>query len=140
LIELKLGAFQAAYFGQTMLYLRWLDRYERQPGEEPPIGLILCAGKSDERVELLELEKSGVRVAEYLTELPAKEVLKRRLHDAVAQARARLERSMEETDLRHLSLNAELGLEVATPTGATSKKGSKTKRAPRAKASPKRSK
>jgi DUF1016 N-terminal domain len=71
--------------------LSWLDRHERQPGEEPPIGLILCAGKSAERIELLELEKSSIRVAEYLTELPPKEVLQLRLHEAVAQARARLE-------------------------------------------------
>jgi predicted nuclease of restriction endonuclease-like (RecB) superfamily len=96
LIELKLAAFQPADFGQTMLYLRWLDRYERQPDEEPPIGLILCAGKSAERIELLELEQSGIRVAEYLTELPPKEVLQRRLHEAVAQARARLEQRSED--------------------------------------------
>jgi hypothetical protein len=72
LVELKLGTFKAADFGQTTLYLRWLDRYERRPGEQAPIGLILCAGKSDERIELLELDKRGIRVAEYLTELPPK--------------------------------------------------------------------
>jgi predicted nuclease of restriction endonuclease-like (RecB) superfamily len=93
LIELKLGAFQAADFGQTSLYLRWLDRHERQPGEEPPIGLVLCAGTSRERIELLELEAAGIRVAEYLTELPPKKVLARRLHEAVTHARARLARS-----------------------------------------------
>jgi predicted nuclease of restriction endonuclease-like (RecB) superfamily len=89
LVELKLGAFRAADFGQTTLYLRWLDRHERQPGEEPPIGLILCAGKADERIELLELESSGIRVAEYLTELPPREVLARRLHEAMVHARVR---------------------------------------------------
>jgi hypothetical protein len=91
LVELKLGAFQPADFGQTTLYLRWLDRHERQPGEAPPIGLILCAEKSAERIELLELEHSGIRVAEYLTELPPKEALQQRLHEAVAHARARLD-------------------------------------------------
>ena len=91
-IELKLGTFQAADFGQTTLYLRWLDRHERQPGEEPPIGLILCAGKADERIELLELETSGIRVAQYLTELPPKEVLERQFHQAILRARARLGR------------------------------------------------
>jgi predicted nuclease of restriction endonuclease-like (RecB) superfamily len=90
LVELKLGAFQASDYGQTQLYLRWLDKHERQPGEEPPIGLILCAGKSDERVELLKLERSGIRVAQYLTELPPREILQRRLHQAIDQARARL--------------------------------------------------
>jgi hypothetical protein len=90
LVELKLGAFQAADFGQTQLYLRWLDRHERQPGEEPPIGLILCAEKSDEKVELLELENTGIRVAQYLTELPSREILQERLHEAMIIARARL--------------------------------------------------
>ena len=64
LIELKLGAFKAADFGQTTLYLPWLDHYERRYGEHSPIGLILCAGKSNERVEILDLDKSGIRVAE----------------------------------------------------------------------------
>ncbi len=91
LVELKLGTFQAADFGQMQLYLRWLDRYERQPEEESPIGLVLCAGKSDERIELLELEQTGIRVAQYLTELPPKKILQQRLHDAIAQARVRLE-------------------------------------------------
>lgn len=90
LVELKLRAFRAADFGQTMLYLRWLDRHERQPGEERPIGLILCAGKADERIELLELESSGIRVAQYLTELPPKEIVERRFHEAIVAARARL--------------------------------------------------
>jgi predicted nuclease of restriction endonuclease-like (RecB) superfamily len=90
LVELKLRAFKAADFGQTTLYLRWLDRHERQPGEEPPIGLILCAGKADERIELLELEATGIRVAQYLTELPPKEILERRFHEAIVAARARL--------------------------------------------------
>ena len=90
LVELKLRAFRAADFGQTTLYLRWLDRHERQPGEEPPIGLILCAGKADERIELLELESSGIRVAQYLTELPPKQILERRFHEAIVAARARL--------------------------------------------------
>jgi len=62
-VDLKLGAFKPADFGQTKLYLRWLDRHERQPGEDAPIGLILCELKSDERVELLEWEQNDIRVA-----------------------------------------------------------------------------
>ncbi len=69
-VELKLGDFKPAYKGQMELYLRWLDKYERQGDENPPIGLVLCAGKKRETVELLELERSSIRVAEYLTELP----------------------------------------------------------------------
>jgi predicted nuclease of restriction endonuclease-like (RecB) superfamily len=96
LVELKLGAFKAADFGQTSLYLRWLDRHERQPGENAPMGLILCAGKSSERIELLELEQTGIRVAEYITELPPKDVLRRRFHQAIAHARAQMENRAED--------------------------------------------
>jgi hypothetical protein len=64
------------------LYLRWLDKHERRPGEEPPLGLILCAGKKKERIELLELDRSGIHVAEYLTILPPKELLQEKLHKA----------------------------------------------------------
>jgi predicted nuclease of restriction endonuclease-like (RecB) superfamily len=85
-IDLKLGKFQAADKGQMELYLRWLAKYEQQPHEEAPIGLILCAEKSAEYVELLELEQTGIRVAEYLTELPPPQLLKRKLHDAIRRA------------------------------------------------------
>jgi hypothetical protein len=88
-IELKLGDFKPADKGQMELYLRWLDKYERQTGEKKSIGLILCAGKKQETVELLELEKSSIRVAEYLTELPSRDVLERELHKALIQARKR---------------------------------------------------
>ena len=83
-VELKLGTFQAADKGQMELYLRWLERYEMEPGEEPPLGLILCAGKSDEHVELLQLDRSGIRVAAYLTDLPPKKLLERKLHESAA--------------------------------------------------------
>lgn len=89
-IELKIGDFKPADAGQMELYLRWLDRHERQDGEEKPLGLILCAGKKRETVEVLELEPRGIHVAEYLTELPPREVLAQRLHEAVARARLRL--------------------------------------------------
>ena len=69
-IDLKLGKFQAADKGQMELYLRWLEKYEQQPEEDSPIGLILCADKSEEQIKLLQLDKGGIRVAAYLTELP----------------------------------------------------------------------
>jgi hypothetical protein len=90
-IELKLGDFRPADSGQVELYLRWLDRNERQPGEEPPLAIILCAGKKRETVEYLDLGRSGIHVAEYLTELPPREVLRERFHRALTAARARLE-------------------------------------------------
>jgi predicted nuclease of restriction endonuclease-like (RecB) superfamily len=89
-IDLKLGKFQAADKGQLELYLRWLERNEVHEGESTPIGLILCADKSEEHVELLRLEDSGIRVAQYLTELPPKELLEQRLHDSIRLARERL--------------------------------------------------
>lgn len=89
-IELKIDDFKPAYSGQMELYLRWLDRHERQPSEEAPIGIILCAGKKRETVEYLDLDARGIHVAEYLTELPAREVLQDRLHRAIETARSRL--------------------------------------------------
>ncbi len=88
-IDLKIDRFRAEHKGQMELYLRWLDRYEREAGEESPLGLILCAGKSEEHVELLRLEENGIRVAEYLTELPPRELLEARLAAAVRLARER---------------------------------------------------
>lgn len=90
-IELKIGDFKPDYKGQMELYLRWLDKYERQPNEESPIGLILCTGKNHECIELLELDKAGIHVAEYLTALPSKEALLRQLQQASKRARLRLE-------------------------------------------------
>jgi len=89
-IDLKLGRFQASDKGQMELYLRWLEKYEQRPGEGSPLGLILCAGKSDEHVELLQLEASGIRVAEFITELPSRPVLKAKLHSAMRSARQRI--------------------------------------------------
>ncbi|MDD2462865.1 MAG: PDDEXK nuclease domain-containing protein [Desulfobulbus sp.] len=90
-VELKLDKFRPDHFGQMALYLRWLDKHERKPGEESPLGIILCSGKDDERVELLELGQAGIHVAEYLTELPPKEILQHKLHAAIEQSRLRLE-------------------------------------------------
>jgi len=90
-IDLKIGKFQAADKGQMELYLRWLEKYEKQPEEETPIGLILCATKSEEHIKLLQLDKSGIRVAAYLTELPPRKLLQKKLHEAMIRARALLE-------------------------------------------------
>jgi predicted nuclease of restriction endonuclease-like (RecB) superfamily len=89
-IDLKLGDFKAEYKGQMELYLRWLAKHEQQPGEDSPLGIILCAGKKEEQIELLELDQSGIHVAEYLTALPPRELLQRKLHAAIEISRARL--------------------------------------------------
>lgn len=91
-IDLKIGKFQAKDKGQMELYLRWLDRYERQEGEEKPIGLILCAETSREQIELLEMHKDGIMVAEYWTELPPKKELEKKLHNAFIEARENFEK------------------------------------------------
>lgn len=90
-IELKLGDFKAEHKGQMELYLRWLDKHERQSEEEAPLGIILCAGKKQEQIELLELDKAGIHVAEYLTALPAKKVLQQKLHAAIELSHKLLE-------------------------------------------------
>ncbi|MDD3277245.1 MAG: PDDEXK nuclease domain-containing protein [Kiritimatiellales bacterium] len=86
-IDLKLGEFDAAYKGQMELYLAWLEKHELVEGENPPLGLILCAGKNPEHVELLQLHKSNIKVADYFTILPSKEVLLDKYHKAIAIAR-----------------------------------------------------
>lgn len=88
-IELKLEKFRPSHKGQMELYLRWLDKHERAVGEEPPIGLILCASADAEQVELLQLDEASIRVAEYLVELPPVAVLRERLHRAIEHARER---------------------------------------------------
>jgi len=91
-IDLKIGKFQAKDKGQMELYLKWLDRHEKQEGEEKPIGLILCAEASKEQIELLELHKDGIIVAEYWTDLPPKKELEKKLHKALIEARENIER------------------------------------------------
>ena len=89
-IDLKLDNFRAEYKGQMELYLRWLARYEQEPGDQPPLGIILCTGKKHEQIELLELDAAGIHVAEYLTVLPPREVFEQKVQSALASARARL--------------------------------------------------
>ena len=95
-VELKMGEFKAEYKGQMELYLRWLAKHEQEPGEAPPLGIILCSGKKQEQIELLELDASGIHVAEYITSLPPREVLQAKLHEAIARSRARLENRGED--------------------------------------------
>ena len=94
-IDLKIDNFKAEYKGQMELYLRWLAKYEQEVGENPPLGIILCAGKKQEQIELLELDSTGIHVAEYLTALPPKAVLEQRLHQAMINARLRLDNKNE---------------------------------------------
>ena len=94
---MKLGEFKAADKGQMELYLRWLAKNEQEPGEAPPLGIILCTGKNREQIELLELDQSGIHVAEYLIDLPSRQLLEQKLHEAVALSKARLENRLDPT-------------------------------------------
>ncbi|MBO4547198.1 MAG: DUF1016 family protein, partial [Treponema sp.] len=85
----------AAYKGQMELYLRWLEKNDHVDGENPPIGLILCAGKNEEHIELMHLEESNIRVAEYLTKLPDTKLLEQKLNQAMESAKNRLEQKKE---------------------------------------------
>ncbi len=89
-IDLKIGEFEAAFKGQMELYLSYLDKYERVEGENVPVGLILCTGKNEEHIELMQLDRSNIRVADYLTALPSQEVLREKLHQAIMLAKSKL--------------------------------------------------
>ena len=91
-VELKLGKFEASYKGQMELYLNWLYKYERRPGEEAPIGIILCATMNREKVELLNMDRAGIAVAEYWTTLPPKNIFEQKIKDIMKEAQERLER------------------------------------------------
>ena len=92
-IELKLGKFEAAHKGHMELYLKWLSKYEKTEGENEPIGLILCAESNKEQIELLEIHKDGIMVAEYWTEMPSKQVLQQKLHQLLIEAKERIARN-----------------------------------------------
>ena len=126
-VELKLDKFRPDHKGQMELYLRWLDKYERKPGEDPPLGIILCAGKNAEQIELLELGRSGIHVAEYLTVLPPKDVLKRKLHEAIERSRLAIENRGDDAGEATTKATVKKTLTVRQP----GKKKAKTARTPR---------
>lgn len=91
-IELKIDKFHASFKGQMELYLKWLNKHERKEGENEPIELILCAETSREQIELLEMHKDGIIIAEYWTELPPRDKLERKLQIALQEAKERIQR------------------------------------------------
>lgn len=94
-IELKIGEFKPEYKAQVELYLRWLNKYEKADGEDTPIALILCAEKSQETIELLELNQGEIHVGQYLTQMPSKAILEEKLHLAIENAKIMLEQRNE---------------------------------------------
>ena len=97
-IDLKLGKFKAQYKGQMELYLRWLEANEMEPGENSPLGLLLCTEGNEEQIELLQLDKAGIKVAQYLTELPPRDILKRQIQKLLECAKARFDNIIEEDE------------------------------------------
>lgn len=89
-IDLKLDKFRPEHKGQMELYLRYIEKYDMDEGENPPVGIILCSEKGKGIVELLFLPEDRIKVAEYLTKLPSKELFAEKLHKAIKTAQLRL--------------------------------------------------
>lgn len=89
-IDLKIGKFKAGYKGQMELYLRWLEKYAMEEGEESPFGLILCAEGNDEKIELLQLDKANIKIGQYITKYLPKNLLKQKLHQFVQKSQAQM--------------------------------------------------
>jgi len=91
-IDLKLDKFRAEYKGQMELYLKYLEKYEMEKDENPPVGIILCTEKGKEQIELMFLPEDRIRVSEYLTKLPPKELFVEKLHKALQTAQIELKK------------------------------------------------
>lgn len=94
-IDLKIGKFEPGFKGQMELYLRWLEKNEMEEGEEKPIGLILCAEGNYEQIELLQLEKSNIKIAKYITDFLPKELLKEKLHQFMLASKEQIDSRAE---------------------------------------------
>ncbi|MDR0461007.1 MAG: PDDEXK nuclease domain-containing protein [Nitrososphaerota archaeon] len=110
-VELKLGKFKPEYKGQMEFYLRWLDKYERKEGEKTPIGIILCTTASRDQIELMEMDKVGIAVAEYWTVLPSKVKFERKISEILQEAKERLNRRKSLTDNSGVSRQIEYFIE-----------------------------
>jgi predicted nuclease of restriction endonuclease-like (RecB) superfamily len=80
IIDLKLGKFTHADAGQMHMYLNYAGEHWTNPGENPPVGLILCDEKSAAVVHYtLENLPNKVLAAEYKTVLPDERLLREEL-------------------------------------------------------------
>ena len=110
LVELKLGEFEPQDKGQVELYLRWLEKNERVEGEESPVALILCAEKSQETIELMQLDHGNIHVGQYMTKMPPKELLEQKLSLAIANARELLEQKERRIKVFNLIMKFRTGV------------------------------
>lgn len=90
IVELKTTDFKPEHKGQMEFYLRWCDQHERRGDDEPPLGIILCTQKDEEQIKLFDLKGSGIHVAEYLTELPPREVFERKVLEVIKKSQEKI--------------------------------------------------
>jgi hypothetical protein len=81
LIELKVDEFSHQHIGQLNTYVTWYKKNMMQPGDNPPIGILLCTKKSKTRNSLVEYALAGMDnqlfISRYAVELPKKEEIER---------------------------------------------------------------
>jgi len=92
-IDLKIGEFKAEYKGKMELYLRWLEKFDTEPDEKQPVGIILCTEGNREQIELLQLDKTNIKVAEFITKVLPRKLLAEKLHFAVEMAKNQLDKN-----------------------------------------------
>ena len=89
-IDLKIGKFTHADAGQMNLYLNYVREHLMEPGEEAPVGLILCSAKDDAVVHYaMGGIKANVFASRYLTVLPDEETLRNEILTTQRAIRAR---------------------------------------------------
>ena len=86
-IDLKMGKFKPQYKGQMELYLKYMQKNDMQPDENPPIGLLLCSEGNTEHIELMMLDEDRIKVAQYLTCLPDKQWFVEKLNRSILIAK-----------------------------------------------------
>lgn len=90
-IDLKIGKFTHADAGQMNLYLNYAREHLMEPGENEPVGLILCSAKDDAVVHYaMGGIKANVFATRYMTDLPDEETLRREILNTQRAVRARL--------------------------------------------------
>ena len=90
IFDLKLGRFTHADAGQMHVYLNYAREHWTQPGENPPVGIILCSGKSEALVRYAtDALPNKMLVREYLTALPDEKTLASELEKTRKQLEAR---------------------------------------------------
>ena len=80
LIDLKMGQLTHQDLGQMQMYVNYYTRELMNEGDTPPIGIVLCADKSDAVVKYtLPEDNHQIFASKYFTYLPTEEELKREL-------------------------------------------------------------